>query len=435
MNQFTKVVMVLTVGVSTGLVQAETIYCVHDDKLNDSQFCHILIPPAAFVVPDFPIYEDCDIEALDNRRFEPGGTYLDDRLYAASGDDTPRPGHLYYVQYVSSILPLPSPPAIPFLDPFIPNGPHATPASATPFSWWVNLIDLGDVDDVTPPVTAELREIDAISFHPVTGDLWGWAQGEGLFVISPFPFPIPNPPLGPFPPVAPLLAPIFPAPYPIMPPLVAPGSGGWIPKVPLKALKAKCLPPTLEVPIIKAELIFQSPPIEMEDLTWNWEGKLLYGVENVHDDPVDSHGEEEDGWPRVGYDFDFDKGITLWVCDPNQQSICAPICPNMAQIVAEKFQGMLAEIEGLEALPEDLLLKYLIDFSIINPATQDLLVVGLHGPHQVLYAAIITPPTSPWPPTEDCQLWQWLEHETMTELNDIEGLAFSLFNLPLNGND
>ncbi len=419
MNQSVNIAMILAVGISTGLAQAETIYCVHDDGLNDSQFCHIPIPPATVVEPDFPIYEDCDIEALDNRRFDPEGTYLDDRLYAASGDNTPRPGHLYYVEYVDSVFPQPSPPATLSPNPFIPNGPHAPPAGATPLSWWVNLIDLGDVDDVTPPVTAELREIDAISFHPDTGDLWGWAQGEGLFVISPFPFPIPNPTsLEPFPPVKPP----FPAPYPIMPPLV-----DWRPETPLKDLKGKCLPPTSEVPIIEAELIFQSS-VEMEDITWNWQGDLIYGVENVHDDPVDSHGEEEDGWPRPDYDFDFDKSITLWACDPNQQPICAPICPNIDEIVAEKFQGTKAEVEGLEALPEDLLLKYQIDPSIIDPALEDLLVIGLHGPQKVLYLAITTPPTSTWPPTGECPVW--LEHETKTKLNDIEGFAFSPFNLP-----
>ena len=46
---------------------APAIYCVHDKGLNDSQFCvgYPLPFPSNGIVPMGPLYQNCDIEALD----------------------------------------------------------------------------------------------------------------------------------------------------------------------------------------------------------------------------------------------------------------------------------------------------------------------------------------------------------------------------------
>lgn len=346
-------------------VQASTIYCVNDWGLNDSQFCYGTPLPFPPILPlDHPIfgavvYEDCDIEGLDIH-------HETDELYASSGDDTPRPGHLYYVYK---------------------DGPNQG-----------DIIDLGKIDG--------LREIDTISFHPITGDLWGWAQGQGLFFISET--DVPFPPFPPFPPGVPIL-----------------------PEVNIE--NPICLPPEPEVPVIPAKLVLSGPPIEVEDITWNWEGNVLYAVENVHGDVsgdecvphgVDSHGEDESGWPGPPYDFDFDEcdidgdgvveGIRLWAYDDDEKNI-VEMCPNLAPSIAARL-GSPAEIEALEALPEGLLPG-------VDPVLEDLLLVGFHGPREMLYAVIVTPPL---PLTEplDCDII-WLDDIPTDPFGDIEGLAYS----------
>ena len=52
---------------SLQLTQASTIYCVHDQGTNNSQFCFgtpLPIPPTD-ILPLGPIHQQCDIEALD----------------------------------------------------------------------------------------------------------------------------------------------------------------------------------------------------------------------------------------------------------------------------------------------------------------------------------------------------------------------------------
>jgi hypothetical protein len=46
-------------------VKADTLYCLHDADLNDSQFCYGTPLPQPVILPLGPVYEDCDIEALD----------------------------------------------------------------------------------------------------------------------------------------------------------------------------------------------------------------------------------------------------------------------------------------------------------------------------------------------------------------------------------
>ncbi len=328
-----------------------TIYCVHDGGLNNSQFCYIPIPPVdSSVVTLGPVYQKCDIEALDIQH----GT---DNLYAASGDDTPRPGHLYYV--------------------YKHNG---------------NVIDLGDVD----AQGAELAEIDAISFRPNTGNLWGWAQGEGLFMI-------PSSVIAGLPSAEDLpIQPVVDIDHPI------------------------CLPPTSPVPVIHADLILPAPPVEVEDITWNWEGDVLYAVENVHATLVDGQCQSHDPDSHGPLDFEecdvdndgVDEGIRLWaVAQDGVEWKIGEICPNLAPQIAEKL-GKKAEIEGLESLPESLLPDE------VNQETEDLLLVGFHGAKKILYAVIITP-EPPFASDPNCQIWRWLDHDISTKLNDIEGLAYS----------
>jgi hypothetical protein len=316
------------------VVKAEnikTIYCLHDDGLNDSQFCYGMPLPAPPIVRLGPLYKDCDIEALDI-------LHTTDDLYAAAGDDTPRKGHLYYV--------------------YKHNG---------------DIVDLGD-----PNGPGQLDEIDALSFHPITNQLWGWAQGEGLFVINtltpPLPAPFPQPFLSsPIPSI-----PIFPQGIQIQPIV--------------NIDNPICLPPISKVPLIPATIVLNKP-VEVEDITWNWRGDIIYAVENAHTDNVDSHGKHEDFWPYANpKDYDFDQadvdgdgekeGVTLWASDG---SIIKEVCHDLSPKIIEKL-GAKAEIEALESLPPNL-----IPTTEINPDTEDLLLVGFHGPRTMLYAVIITP--------------------------------------------
>lgn len=106
-------------------------YAVHDGGLNNSEFFTI-DPETLSVAPLGGVYAAHDIEALD---LTPDGQ----TLYAASGDNTATPGMLYTVDKVT-----------------------------------------GALTEVGP---TGMQEVDALSFAP-DGSLWGWSQGEGLFVIA-----------------------------------------------------------------------------------------------------------------------------------------------------------------------------------------------------------------------------------------------------------
>lgn len=134
--------LAIHIGMALGLVvtnvQAGTLWCVHDDVLNDSQFCKTTPFPFPVVIPVGPVYTDCDIEALDMLK-EKNGNKKIERLYAASGDETSKKGHLYQIDMLG------------------------------------NATDLGKV--------AGFDEIDGISFDK-DGNLWGWDQNQGLFTID-----------------------------------------------------------------------------------------------------------------------------------------------------------------------------------------------------------------------------------------------------------
>lgn len=336
-------------------VPIKTVYCVHDGLLNDSQFCYGT--PTPFVNPLGPVYENCDIESLDIM-------HSTDDLYAAAGDNTPRKSHLYYV--------------------YKHNG---------------DVVDLGDIGG-----PGFLEEIDALSFHPLTDDLWGWAQGNGLFKITVVPLPplFPQPPF--FPPSPFTAEPLFPEAIPIQPVV--------------NINNSVCKKPTSKVPTIPAELVLEMKG-EIEDITWNQSGDRLYGVKNLHTDhPVDSHGKEEGGWPYIPLhpDIDYEEGIELWVYHYNTGKY-EVVCPNLAPTIA-KILGNEAEIEGLESLPNN----------FINPnvpAGQDLIVVSFHGPNIIYYAGIITSPTGS--SQQQCNIWI---SPDKTAFNDIEGMAASPFLKP-----
>lgn len=120
--------------------QQSTLYLLHDQGLNNSQLYYTSLTDIS-LQPLGPLYQQCDLEALD---ISPET----DELYAAAGDDTPRPSHLYWVNKI--------------------NG---------------DLIDLGDLGG--PDI---LHEVDALSFRS-NGSLWGWAQCEGLFIVPHLPLP------------------------------------------------------------------------------------------------------------------------------------------------------------------------------------------------------------------------------------------------------
>jgi uncharacterized repeat protein (TIGR01451 family) len=126
--------------------QRPQFYALHDEKLNDTQFFNIN-PNTRETTPLGPSYDGYDIEALDMHPYT-------GKLYATSGDDTgcidpaadsatcerhPN-GHLYEVD---------------------PNTGTLTSIGSTGFG-----------------------EVSGISFHPITGELWAWADGEGLLKID-----------------------------------------------------------------------------------------------------------------------------------------------------------------------------------------------------------------------------------------------------------
>jgi hypothetical protein len=109
------------------------IYGVNDDDLNDSQLFKMTM--GGSITPIGPLYSGYDLEALD--------VSADGDIYAAAGDDTDDvndAGKLYKV------------------DP-----------------------ETGDLTLVCPTGFAE---IDGLSFNPMTGELYGWAQDAGLIKIT-----------------------------------------------------------------------------------------------------------------------------------------------------------------------------------------------------------------------------------------------------------
>jgi len=333
-----------------------SLYVVNDRGLNNSQLYYTELFSPAFV-PLGPLYEDCDLEALDISKT--------DDLYAAAGDNTPRPGHLYKVNKKDG-----------------------------------DIVDLGDLGGPTL-----LDEVDAISFNPANGQLWGWAQCEGLFTV-----------------------PQIPTASQSIQPLV-------------DKTNPKCKKPTSAVPNIAANLVF-SYPAEVEDIEWNEDGSVLYAVENEHlapcnqlfpsspnharDPEVDSHGSLEDEWGQADFNYDFDGkdldgdgipdqgGVKLWAYSVSSgiaKEICSQdLIPSMREAL-----GMPAEIEALESLPRKLIPG-------LAATNQDLLLAGFHGPAGLHYLVIVTPSPNGSADSHCNIIWK---EEISFSGNDVEGIAYS----------
>jgi hypothetical protein len=212
---------------SRPLSALENAIGVHDQDLNDTQF-FTLIPETSSVVKLGESHDDYDIEALD---LDP----ISGQIYAASGDDTSQPGHLYRVDESDGAL--------------------------------TTLGPLG------------FREVDGLAFR-ADGTLWGWAQDAGLFTVE--------------------------------------RSFGNTPD--LNNVKV-IIPYTAET--------------EVEDLTWNKAGTVLYAVQNMHDDSVNPDRERDPG----------QNGVNVWAYYPETDTIA---------LKCEFTQS--PEIETLETLPDDTLL-------------------------------------------------------------------------------
>jgi len=111
------------------------VYGVHDGGLNNSQLFKV-DPTTLIFEPLGPEYPGYDIEAID---ISLAPVTLEEKLYAASSDDTTNPGFLYQVNIFTG-----------------------------------ELTDIGKLC---------VTEVDGISINPVDGTLWGWAQDEGLFQV------------------------------------------------------------------------------------------------------------------------------------------------------------------------------------------------------------------------------------------------------------
>jgi len=150
------------------------------------------------------------------------------------------------------------------------------------------------------------KEIDGLSFHP-DGTLWGWATGDGLV--------------------------------------------------------------TIDFTTGQANLVAAYPG-EIEDLTWNTAGTILFGIENLRNNP--------------------DAGVKLLAYDGNTVET---VCEELTQSL---------EIEALDTLPDDTLL------------------FGIHNKTSLPLGAI---------DVTTCQIIA--KQEIATDYNDVEGLAWSAFSCSL----
>ena len=312
-------------------VQADTIYCVHNNEQGDSQFCYVstLSGPSDIKILQLgTLKRKCDIESLD--------IYHElDTIYAASGSNTSRQGHLYRVDKS--------------------NG---------------NIFDLGNIN----AEGVDFKEVDTISFHPNTKNLWGWArhnpdisQEGGLFIIS----------------SADLLQ----------------RSGMQIKEL------CETFP---EVDDISAKRIIRpTARMEIGVITWNWNGTKLYGVENC----------------REGCD------IKLWVGQTQTQknddldvNSWKQVCqiPSLTETIHEKLVELypseklpIVEIEALESLP--------LEMDGNNTfSDEDLLLLGFRGVFHLLYALVTVPPSPQLP----CKI-MWIENIDSGLLSNIKSFTYS----------
>jgi len=167
------------------------------------------------------------------------------------------------------------------------------------------------------------KEVDALTFHP-DGTLWAWGQDCGLFKIE----------------------------------------------NPLAPEKAKLVIPS-------------NGEVEVEDMTWNTKGTILYGVENLHDGHhPDSHGASEENYSE---NLDFEQGIRLWAYHLESGDM---------KTLCDDFMGSLMEVEAMETLPDDSL------------------IFRFHGSHNLTFGTVSV---------QNCQMT--VKKELSTPYNDVEGIA------------
>lgn len=133
----------------------DTVYAVHDDGLNDTQFVTIGASEVKKLEP-LGSHPGLDIEGLD--------VDSDGFIIASSGDDTTNPGFLYEVD---------------------PNTGDVYPLNQVCFDFpggtGINLAP--GLQPPTAPVCA--KEVSSITFNPTDDTLWGWAEECGLIQIDP----------------------------------------------------------------------------------------------------------------------------------------------------------------------------------------------------------------------------------------------------------
>jgi hypothetical protein len=224
------------------------VYAVHDRALSDSQM--IFFDPAN----NFEMgalggeYLNHDLEAMDIDYIPPDG---EGALYVASGDNSVLPGHIFLVNKTS-----------------------------------------GALKDLGPTGYAE---VDAISFHPITNELWAWAQDEGLFKI----------------------------------PRIANN-----PKYPLN--------------MAGISMVYKAKG-EFEDLTWNEDGTNLYAVYNQKTGDPDATRDSGIKQTLIGYDVN--TGSVSEVCSETIGKLVAESCSEIEAIDMAPRDNLIIGYHGCETLP------------------------------------------------------------------------------------
>jgi hypothetical protein len=170
-------------------------------------------------------------------------------------------------------------------------------------------------------------EADGISFNLQDNTLWGWGQDEGLFHI--------------------------------------PRIGG---------------DPNAELDMSKCVIVLPvepgGPSDELEDLTWDNAGEVLYGVGNVFDGDHDASNDSNKPRAIVAY---------------------TPATGDIQQICRAEMEPITSEIEGMEMQPDGTLM------------------FTYHNEHRVSIYGYINPNT--------CELYTGVDEPNPTKFSDIEALA------------
>jgi len=148
---------------------------------------------------------------------------------------------------------------------------------------------------------------------------------------------------------------------------------------------------------------------EIEAITWNWEGTVLYGAENCHKEHHPDNGHDK---------HNTDCGIKLWAGktktpdkkkDDLDTDSWTEVCKNL---------NLSDEIEALESLPTPTISD---DDKNKEYKDKDWVLIGFHGSKKLRYALITIQADDL---TKNCEFKE-LDDIDSGKFNDIEGLAFS----------